>query len=122
MAGNVNGPFSKRKGAGLGKHGAEGPDYFLSLWGQPRLRGLALNPRISPRDLLASRVGELTISPGAHSVVENCSSLGKGFLELLLGPSASGGGNLPDLLDLSSRPSLRASLSAPCKMGLGALF
>ena len=94
MARNVNGPFSKRNGAGLRKHGAEGPDYFLSLWGQPRLWGLALTPRISPRDLLASRVGELTISPGAHSIVENCSLLGKDFLELLLGPSASRGGKL----------------------------
>lgn len=56
--------------------------------------GHTQNPRIPHTDLLASRDGELTTSLGANSFVEEFSSLGKSFLELLLGPSASGGGNL----------------------------
>lgn len=71
MSRNTNGPFSERNSRGIGKHRAEGPDYFCEpLWAQPRLQGHAQNSRIPRRDLLASRAGEVTISPGAHSTVE----------------------------------------------------
>lgn len=87
MARSTNIPFAKSN-TGLMNHEAKGPRRSL----QPG--GAHTEPRDSQRALLASRARELPTSLEARSFVEEFSLLAKSFLELLMGPSASGGGSL----------------------------